>query len=519
MRLDASRILAACALFLCLAASAHDASTASAGGAATSSAPEVVAVGPGSGTGAGRTFLLVYANSDGASDIDVALVLIGTAVTGADACYIYASDNHFWLRDDTDGAWIGPVAAGSAGRLANGQCALTAAGSSMSRSGNRLTVTVTLTFTIPFAGTKSIYMNAIDRAGLSSGWLTGGTWTVTALNPALDVVTSSCSDPSKDAQFSIQAYEQGSLFERQVFTPVCFPRYTQYAAYEGMFLEDRRAIPVMGRTTGRFDVLVVFVDTALNRQRLFENSSIPPSVKAQISAGRIQDGLTELLASYTREDIMAGVWRDAASAVEFSFAVALTRLSRVDLELVDGGLGFAKYDAVLVLDELPGNAGWGVRRWPVYRRPVFYGKDGGFLLNIAPFWLTPGLLGNELMRRNLPTLLSEYQFGERTLVREGGNTYDRTPIINPRTGENLEPLLRPVNNQPRPMPIGAYLAGYGDVDRDGILDCFDPYIAPTVDNVDADFIPDRFDPDLRVNHRPYSWMYAVRSVSSGAIRH
>jgi hypothetical protein len=30
-------------------------------------------------------------------------------------------------------------------------------------------------------------------------------------------------------------------------------------------------------------------------------------------------------------------------------------------------------------------------------------------------------------------------------------------------------------------------------------------------NVDADFMPDRFDPDLGFSHRPFSWALAARS--------
>jgi hypothetical protein len=47
--------------------------------------------------------------------------------------------------------------------------------------------------------------------------------------------------------------------------------------------------------------------------------------------------------------------------------------------------------------------------------------------------------------------------------------------------------------------------GYRDVDADGKMDCTDTSIRATADNVDADFIPDRFDPDLTVNHTPFFW--------------
>jgi hypothetical protein len=478
--------------------------------AALSAAPGVVYVTPGLGAGAGRTFTLAYSDADGASDIEAAEVLIanGTELAAADACYVYASGNHFWLRDDPHGAWIGPVAGGGTGRLANSQCALFAAGSSMSAAGSRLTVVVTVTFTIAFAGPKTVFMNATDRAGLASGWAEAGTWRVAPLNPGLDVVMSSCADSALDAQYSIRIVNDPSGREsRRIMTPTCFPTHAYYAFPEGMFL-DRRPLPAMGRTAGRFDVLMLFFDNELNRQKLLENAYIPSDIKAQIAAGRVREGLQALFATYyTPAAVMAGLRREAASAVEFRFTVEMTTLPRRQLEMSDdGGLGFAAYDAVVLIDDLGTVSGIGVRRWP-WGRHVFHGRDAGYFLNIAPGAIFPGLFGNELLRRNVPTLLSEYLIGERTLVVEGTVTYDRTPIVNPRTGENIEPLIRAYEGK---TSIGVYLAGYADVDGDGVVDCIDPDIAPTVDNVDADFIPDRFDPDLTVNHRPYSWMYAPR---------
>lgn len=500
---------------LCLTASAHDTSAARAGKTSTSPGPQVVAVSPGSGTGAGRACRFFYQHPDGAADIVAteAVIVSGPELTGVNACFIHASGNQFWLRDDANGAWIGPVAAGSAGRLSNTQCAVAAAGSSMSSSGDSLTVIVALTFTIPFAGPKSVYTTATDRQGLSSDWLQAGTWTVSPLNPPLDVITSSCSDPSKDNQYAVRIdSEQGGRVSKYVVMPSCFPAYSSWYPQEGLFFDDRRFVPVMGRTAGHFDVLVAFTDTDVNRRELLENHSIPAAVKTRIEGGQVREALTDLFESYTPAAVMEGIRRAAAPAVDLSFTVAVTRLPSTELESVDGGLGFAGYDAVLLLDDLKTYAGYGVRRWPVDVRsaaspPVFHGRGTGFILNVDPGWLTPGLFGNELLRRNVPTLLSEYVFGPRTLVPIDGVVYDRTAIVNPRTGENIEPLIRANEGK---IAIGAYMAGYADVDADGVIDCLDPVISPTADNVDGDFIPDRFDPDLRFNHRPYSWMYAIR---------
>jgi hypothetical protein len=476
--------------------------------------PSVVSVSPGAGTGAGRTFTFVYSDPDGASDIATteALMVSGTELDGVNACYFFASGNQMWLRDDAHSGWIGPMTPGGAGAVTNSQCTLTAAATSISSSGNSLTMTVTVTFGTAYAGPKTIYMRATDRTGLSSDFVQAGTWTVSPLSPGLDVVTSSCADPSRDRALSLRTVnEQGGKVSAQVTIPDCFPAYAFYLPQEGYFLEgDGRPVPIMGRTSGHFDVLVVFVDNDFNRRKLFDNSSMPTTVKDTIAAGRIRDALTDLFATYTTTAVLEGFRQraNAAKVVDFSFSVALTRLSQRALDLTDGGLGFVNYDAIVVLDDMGSISAHGVERWPSqYTRPLFYGKDGSFFLHIDPLRLTPALFGHELLHRNLPVLLKEYQFGDRTLVRENGVTYDRTPVINPRTGEDIEPLIRAYEGK---TPLGEYLGGYADLDGDGIVDCVDPEITPTADNVDGDFIPDRLDPDLRFNHRPYSWMYADR---------
>jgi hypothetical protein len=263
---------------------------------------------------------------------------------------------------------------------------------------------------------------------------------------------------------------------------------------------------------------MVFVDDDLNRRRLFENTTLPATVKDKVADGRIQDALTELFATYTPTVLWDGFSQRAniAKAVDFTISSAVTRVSGNDLALTDGGLGFTNYDAVVVINDLTPNSAHGVERWPGnLTRPLFYGKDGTFYLHIDPFWLQPALFAHEVLDRNLPWLLKEYQIGDRTLVLENGITFDRTPFVNPRTGENIEPLVRAYEGK---TPLVEYSAGYADVDGDGIVDCMDPFITPTADNVDGDFLPDRFDLDLHFDHRPYSWMFASRTRPGAALQ-
>ncbi len=473
---------------------------------------------PGLGTGAGHTFTFVYSDVDGAADISTTegLIANGTLVSGAGACYFFAAGNRLFLRDDAHTAWLGPVLAGTDAVLTNSQCTLAAAGSSVVASGPDVAMTVTLSFSASFAGAKTVFTKATDRSGSTTEWIRGGTWTVAPHNPRLNVVTSSCTDEARDPGLSVQVIaEQGGRVQRFQVTPTCFPRYSFHSFQEGYFTDDSLPLPIMGRTAGHFNVLVAFVDTAVNRRKLLDNTFIPDVTKARVASGQITEALTDILATYTPSAIMSGLRPEAASVMRFTFTVGTLSISRGLVEWGDdGGLGFARYDAVLVVDDLGTAGGNGVHRWPSLPafRPVFLGAGTSIVFNIDPRWLSPGLFGNELLRRNVPTLLAEYQIGERTLVVEGGVTYDRTPFVNPRTGENIEPFVRANVGM---TSIGTYINGWADLDGDGIIDCVDPEVTPTADNVDGDFIPDRFDPDLRVNHRPYSWMYAARGGVAG----
>ena len=473
--------------------------------------PSVVAVNPASAAGAGRVFSFTYSDPDGGADIAMAEVAIvsGSELTGRRSCNFYAGGNRVWLRDDGDTTWLGPAQAGAASTLRNSQCGVAAASLLLAPSGHTLTMNVAVTFTTSFVGAKTIFAKATDQSGFASDWTQLGTWSVTPLNPGLEVVTSSCADSARDGEYAVRIFnpDEWRLFRMQM-TPDCYPVHTQYMAKEGWFLDDGRPLPVMGRTVGHFDVLFVYLDSEINRQKLLDNPTLPASARAKVAAGEVKEALTELLATYTPAAVMAGVRPQASAVVDFTYTVALTNASRRSLLTDDAGLGFARYDAVVLVDDLGTFSGMGVVRWPSGRH-LFNASGGGITLNLDPRAMTPALFGRELLGRNLPGLLSEYVMGEPTLVVENGVTYDRTPVTNPRTGENIEPLIRGNAGQ---TPVGHYIAGYTDVDGDGVVDAIDPEIAPTADNVDGDFIPDRFDPDLRVNHRPFSWLHADRGV-------
>jgi hypothetical protein len=67
---------------------------------------------------------------------------------------------------------------GTPGALSNSQCTVDIGASSISTSGNTLTLTLALTFKQVFTGAKNIYMGVFNNGNVFSGWQAEGTWIV-----------------------------------------------------------------------------------------------------------------------------------------------------------------------------------------------------------------------------------------------------------------------------------------------------------------------------------------------------
>ena len=154
--------------------------------------PAAVSVSPSSGQGLEQRFQFVVADPNGAQDLRSARLLIHQALTGADACYVNyrRAEGTFWLRDDANQNWLGPGQPGAAEVLANSQCRLNLAASSVAQSGNQLTVAAALSFPASFLGPKNLYVLAEDVNLTNSGWQRLGAWTpITNQTPVAETVT------------------------------------------------------------------------------------------------------------------------------------------------------------------------------------------------------------------------------------------------------------------------------------------------------------------------------------------
>jgi Beta-propeller repeat len=156
-------------------------------------------VNPPSGSGLTQTFSFTFTDPKGFSDLYVLDVLISTFLDGQTACYFAlaptgATTGYLYLVDDAgDGGYTvgSPMALPSSNSVQNNQCTLNGVGSSISASGNTLTLTLAVTFNSAWVGNKAIYMAARSNTQ-NSGWQAIGTWDVpgtVAPGPAVGTVS------------------------------------------------------------------------------------------------------------------------------------------------------------------------------------------------------------------------------------------------------------------------------------------------------------------------------------------
>lgn len=150
----------------------------SGGGGGAPQAP-TVSVNPASGSGSSQVFSFVASDTQGAGAISGMNLLINSAFTGSNGCWIFFdSASRLYLASDDVSTWS-PLDLGSAATVGNSQCSVSGAGSSRTASGNDLTVNIAVTFRPAFAGAKSIFLRAFDSStGLDSGYQSRGSWTV-----------------------------------------------------------------------------------------------------------------------------------------------------------------------------------------------------------------------------------------------------------------------------------------------------------------------------------------------------
>jgi 6-phosphogluconolactonase (cycloisomerase 2 family) len=146
---------------------------------AANATPQVMAnhAGGGAAPGSAKTFSLSYTDAQGYPDMTFLYFHFSNGtVPSCYGSYGVDSDSLF-LATDAGNAPVGSIKAGS-GTLSNSQCTINGANSSVSKSGQTITLNVNITFKTSFTGTKTLWMRGDESAGFSSGWIARGNWTI-----------------------------------------------------------------------------------------------------------------------------------------------------------------------------------------------------------------------------------------------------------------------------------------------------------------------------------------------------
>jgi len=147
----------------------------------TSGTASTVSVSPSSGSGTNQNFTLQYSDTAGAASLEQVWVYFNATLANPanSACMLYynTATNQINLLNDDVTLWQ-PATLGAATTLQNSQCSLNVAASTVTLSGNTLTLNLPITFQPAYTGAKNIYLHAVDISGLKSGWEPLGAWTV-----------------------------------------------------------------------------------------------------------------------------------------------------------------------------------------------------------------------------------------------------------------------------------------------------------------------------------------------------
>ena len=127
-------------------------------------------------------FTSTFSDPDGWKNIQYTHLLINNAVTGANCFYGYYNQNtnKFYLANDPGNAWLGGFTPVSANVIENSYAKLNCSKSTISGSGNNLTVKWSITFKPTFGGVKNTYLYIKDDANSYVNWTKKGTYTINA---------------------------------------------------------------------------------------------------------------------------------------------------------------------------------------------------------------------------------------------------------------------------------------------------------------------------------------------------
>jgi hypothetical protein len=167
--------------------------------------PVATSVIPSAGSGPGQRFSFTVSDQGGSGFIVAVAMLFSSTLDANNACSLVydRTRNTISLAFDNPANGAATLVPGSSTVIANHQCSLRGANSTVVAGTTSLVVTVDLFFNANFFGAKNAYLYAAESL-TNSGWVIVGGWTVTGGAPTADsVIPASGSGSSPNFTFSV----------------------------------------------------------------------------------------------------------------------------------------------------------------------------------------------------------------------------------------------------------------------------------------------------------------------------
>ncbi len=138
--------------------------------------PSSVSVTPSSGSGSAQNFAFLFSDPAGYAAIVSAQIEVSATLVDAGTCYVYYSRaaNQIYLYNDAGNACSSPLTVGVAGTVSNSQCMVNAGASSVTTSGDYLTLNLALSFLPAYVGARiPIWRSTTGPATFGPKWARG----------------------------------------------------------------------------------------------------------------------------------------------------------------------------------------------------------------------------------------------------------------------------------------------------------------------------------------------------------
>jgi hypothetical protein len=171
--------------------------------------PQTGTISPSKGTSSAdqeMLFTATYSDADGWQHIKQAYVLFNKTASSTESVYAYYARqaNKLFLYDSSQQKSLGGYAPGSNNIIETPWGKLNCSKTTVSGTGNVLTITWAISFKSAFSGTKNSYLYICDIANAKNGWNKAGTWTISNNPPATGIISpsSGASDANQEVVFA-----------------------------------------------------------------------------------------------------------------------------------------------------------------------------------------------------------------------------------------------------------------------------------------------------------------------------